>query len=327
MEKFYKHNSLVKRFVSDYKLPIPCGDCIVEHFPYFLELYNTKEFKFPKERFEKLAHHIEENYNGDIDAFLDNYYNVRETILTSIKDSDGYKVLQTMEMPVYKPVNTFLDRVTQNNIYNCENIGERFISIDLAKANFQVLSHSIPEIVGNHTKYEDFIASYQGDWYMADSKYSRQVIFGNLNPKRQITLQKYVMKQIADVLYNRFSLTPVSLSNDEVVYKTTLFNPATIDEIKAEIKEKVGDWDLHVEEFVLVAYELREKGKDKCVSRFFKKTFTDSHEHYEYKSIPKPFSAIVYKLLNKQEVEKVDRTIEYEGLPAVIETEFEIVGL
>ena len=38
-------------------------------------------------------------------------------------------------------------KVSKNNVYNGENIGKNFLSVDLSKANFQALKYVNPDIV------------------------------------------------------------------------------------------------------------------------------------------------------------------------------------
>ena len=76
------------------------------------------------------------------------------------------------------------------NIYNNSNTGKKFISIDLKKANFQALRKFNPEIVMNcgHTTILLNISMVTN--ISKKSKYTRQVIFGKLNPRRTITFEK-----------------------------------------------------------------------------------------------------------------------------------------
>ena len=53
-----------------------------------------------------------------------------------------------------------------------------------------------PEIVLNADTYQDFIKKFADSDYIAESKYCRQVIWGKLNPKRHITVEKYMIDKV-----------------------------------------------------------------------------------------------------------------------------------
>lgn len=48
-----------------------------------------------------------------------------------------------------------------------------------------------PDIVLNAGTYQDFIKKFTDLEYVAESKYTRQIVFGKMNPKRHITVEKY----------------------------------------------------------------------------------------------------------------------------------------
>jgi hypothetical protein len=62
--------------------------------------------------------------------------------------------------------------------------------------------------------YEDFIGQFTEYAYFINSKYLRQVIFGNLNPKRQQALQRMVIGELTDALPEE---DIVAWTSDEVV--------------------------------------------------------------------------------------------------------------
>lgn len=62
--------------------------------------------------------------------------------------------------------------------------GAFFFSLDLKKVNYHVLKFYYPNLVLNTHTYEDFIGQFTEFDYIRKSKYIRQVIFGNLNPKK-----------------------------------------------------------------------------------------------------------------------------------------------
>ena len=176
------NRELAKRFISDYKLPMPLIK--EEYFFYHLNLYEEDYGALTK--YNALLDYIEKQYEGDCEKFLEEYYLLRDNIIKTVEESEAFQKFNTMDLNFYavkdKP------NVSSNNIYNQENIGSFFISIDLKKANFQVLKKIDKEIVMDADTYEDFIGKFTDSEYIKNSKYTRQVVFAKLNPKRHITI-------------------------------------------------------------------------------------------------------------------------------------------
>ena len=183
------NRELAKRFISDYKLPIPLINekYFFYHLGLYQEDYNSLEYYF------ELLDMIGKKYGGNCNKFLEDYYNVRDKIITTIVESEAFQKFNTMDMNVF----TIKDRpnITSDDIYNNDNIGKFFISIDLKKANFQTLRNIDKDIVFGADTYEEFIGKFTDLDYIKESKYARQVIFGKCNPKRHITAEKYFIMQ------------------------------------------------------------------------------------------------------------------------------------
>ena len=177
------NRELQKRFVSDYKLPIPLIN--EEYFQYYLKLYESDYGALTK--YNDLLENIRVHYGNDPARFLEEYYDIRENIIQSVLSSPAFLKFNNMDMNVY----AIKDRpnVTSNNIYNQNNAGKFFISVDIKKANFQTLKNIDKKIVLDADTYEDFIfiGKFTDSDYIKASKYTREVIFGKLNPKRHIT--------------------------------------------------------------------------------------------------------------------------------------------
>ena len=188
---FKSNIAIRKRFVSDYNLPIPIVDD-EDMFMYLLNLYEEDFHSLTL--YSKMVEEINEKFGGNIDAFLDNYYSVRENIIQTIENSDHFQKFNTMDMNQFSIKDKV--QVSSNNIYNANNNMDFFISIDLKKANFQALNKVDRNILLNSDTYEDFIHKFTDSQYIANSKYFRQCIFGKMNPKRHITVEKYYTCQI-----------------------------------------------------------------------------------------------------------------------------------
>lgn len=328
-KKYLRYNiGLAKRFVSDYNFPINLVN--EEYFFYYLEVYED-DFK-TLTKWKKLWNMIDEKFDGDENKFLDEYYQIRDKIITSLENSDAYKAFNSMDMSGF----TVTDRpdVTSNNVYNCENLGKYYLSIDLKKANFQALNYVNKDILLNNNTYEEFIGKFTDLQYIKESKYTRNVIFGKLNPKRHITVEKYLINEIWKVYKENFpeDTKIVSMSNDEIVIESTIaeayskyFLESCAQRIEDTIKKELG-LDVRAEYYKLNGYQLVSKTTGKERNPFFTKA---NLVDYTTKliSVPLPFYGMTYKLFNNIPLEKADYHFVYENVISYFEEDFEIKSL
>lgn len=230
---FTSLNRLRKRFVKDYNLPINLFDEGI--FAYYRHLYDF----FPHETYRALTEKVGAEFDGNVEKWLDYCAKVRDTAIFSIMESPEYKDFNSKILnnyAVYPPVG-------ERSVYTEVTDGHKFISIDMCKANFQVLKYM--GVLKDET-YADFITRNGGDEYIAGSKYLRQVIFGKLNPGRQMKIEKYLMHQIysaIDPLLKEYGLQLFSFNNDEIIYYNEFpdFDASTLcDDIIGMAKRSVG---------------------------------------------------------------------------------------
>lgn len=323
------NRELAKRFISDYKLPIPLINR--EYFFYHLALYQ-EDYNSLEDYFE-LIDMIGEKYGGDCNKFLEDYYNVRDKIITTVVESEAFQKFNTMDMNVF----TIKDRpnITSNNIYNNDNIGKFFISIDLKKANFQTLRNIDKDIVFGADTYEDFIGKFTDLDYIKESKYSRQVIWGKCNPKRHITAEKYFITQIYKKVIEELPYLAdkcVSLSNDEMIFKVDFLrynDKLTCFSLKKDIQtiaKEIG-FDVHVEFFHLRGYNLVFKESRSVRKTFFIKDYFCTDGKFKLIGVPLQYHSICYKLYKGKELNEIDYHFDYEGMNARFCEEFDIEGL
>ncbi len=320
------NKELAKRFISDYKLPIPLIN--EKYFFYYLNLYQEDYDSLGK--YNQLLDMIGEKYGGDCNKFLEDYYNVRDKIITTIVESEAFQKFNTMDMNVFtikkKP------NITSNNIYKQTNIGKFFISIDLKKANFQTLRNIDKNIVFGADTYEDFIGKFTDLDYIKESKYSRQVIWGKCNPKRHITAEKYFITRIYKKVIEQFPYLSdkcVSLSNDEMIFnveflfyndKLTCF---TLREHIEKIAKEIG-FEVHVEFFHLRGYNLVFKESRSVRKTFFMKDYFCTDGKFKLIGVPLQYHSICYKLYKGKELDEIDYHFDYEGMDARFCEEFDI---
>ena len=320
------NRELAKRFISDYKLQIPLINekYFFYHLALYQEDYNSLEYYF------ELLDMIGKKYGGNCNKFLEDYYNVRDKIITTIVESEAFQKFNTMDMNVF----TIKDRpnITSNNIYNNDNIGKFFISIDLKKANFQTLRNIDKDIVFGADTYEEFIGKFTDLDYIKESKYARQVIFGKCNPKRHITAEKYFIIQIYKKVIEQFPYLSdkcVSLSNDEMIFKVDFLrynDKLTCFSLKKDIQtiaKEIG-FDVHVEFFHLKGYNLVFKESRSIRKTFFMKDYFCTDGKFKMIGVPLQYHSIAYKLYKGKELSEIDYHFDYEGMDARFCEEFDI---
>lgn len=322
-----KYNrDLCKRFVSDYKLPIPLIK--EKYFTYYLSLYEEDYGALTK--YDNLAKLVDKRYEGNPNLFLDEYYNVRENIIQSVLSNPSFDRFNKMDLNCYSI--KYVPQISKNNIYNESNIGKFFISIDLKKANFQALKNVNKDIVFGADTYEDFVGKFTDLNYIKESKYFREVIFGKMNPKRHITVEKYYIVKIYNAIIDRFpnlNCKAVSLSNDEVVFKDDFlfYNDKwychTFRKEIENIAKSIG-FDIHVEFFHLKGYRLLFKESKSIRTTFYYKDYIFTDAKFKLISLPLPYYAIGYKLFKRKPIEEYDYHFNYEGMDARICEEFDI---
>ena len=228
-----------QRFAKDFNLPINIFRD--DMFEYYHELYYGF---WPEEEWCSLNKEINEEYGGNMEAWLQHYAEVRDRIIRTLEDSDEYKVFNSMDMACYALPDEYRN-LPDRNIYTEDCEGKIFISFDLKKANFQALKYA--GVIKEET-YEDFIDKFDKSFYFKKSKYTRQVIFGKLNPKRQITIERYLMSSIIQSNAKFFegleyckSAKLVAFKSDEIIYEVdAIITRRVLDEYTERIKSEFG---------------------------------------------------------------------------------------
>lgn len=326
-EERKKWIELRDRFVKDTKLPIP----VIEDdsaFGYFLYLYE-KEFK-AKTRWKNLCDLVYDVFNGNPGEYLAAYYELKDIILEDIKNSAEYKAFNELDMNQFAIPEPYRS-IPQMEVYKETNDGKVFMSVDLKKANFQALKLLS---VLNYDTYDDFILQYTALRYFKESKYIRQVIFGNCNPKRQVTFEKFLMYEVAqrvngilEKISDKFHL--ISLVTDEAIFQFD----GTLDEL-AEIAMKyqngsgesifnevwkMTDFEGREIEVATTLYQIKLLKYRKYNGKYlscYAKVFVD--KKYELKKVPGYYFAQVYKLYNGEDITMMDRYFVQDNEVAMI---------
>ena len=209
MAKINNIKKFRQRFVKDYNLPINIFDDNL--FEYYIQLYDF----FPYLRYKETIEKIENEYDGCVEKWLEYCASVRDNAINGVIETEEYKNFNSMDLSQYN----FTPICGERSCYTEETNGKRFLSIDLRKANFQALKYV--GVIYDVT-YEQFVNRFGGDGYIANSKYLRQVIFGKMNPSRQIKIEKYLMFKVYESIKDiteKYGLTIFSMNSDELIFE------------------------------------------------------------------------------------------------------------
>ena len=297
-------NKLKQRFCKDCKIPVSVYD-----EPYFserLELYD--KFYNSKEKWNVFLSEVAK-YDCDQDYF-EEYNRVKEQAMSSIKESDAFKRFNNEDM------NKFLVRYSDlptKDIYKESNVNKLFISIDMKKANFSALQHYDSNMFGNSETWEEFIGEYTNNRHIINSKYIRQVVLGNCNPRRQVTYEKYLMGEVLSHI-EKYNLKDkvVFFSNDEIVFDMSEDNV----ELKLLLymckclQEDINE-DLNIPCRVELFKLLNIKGTDGYLKEVIKNI--DERE-YKIKCLNNYMLPFVLRKLQNQEITENDKVFIHEGL-------------
>lgn len=295
-------NKLKQRFCKDCNIPISVYD-----EPYFsdrLELYD--KFYRSKEKWNVFLKELEK-YNCEQDYF-EEYNRVKDVVINAIKESEGFSKFNSEDMNNFSVKYTNLP---SKDIYKESNVGKLFISIDMKKANFSALWHYDYSIFDGSKTWEEFIGKYTTNKHIINSKYIRQVILGNCNPRRQVTYEKYIMGQVLEVLINEagFYLNEIAFfSNDEIIINMEEYvNCITNKKIISSQLKECFDIPFNVELF----YLRKINGTDGYYKEIIKTVDT---REYKVKCLNSYMLPFVMRKLQNQEITENDKVFIHEGL-------------
>lgn len=204
--------------------------------------------------------------------------------IKDIKDLPAYNMFNTIGLQYDFPLVDM--QIPTGDIYARNNIGEMFISVDIRCAAFNALSYwdrAVGDQYGRffgsdidsyrklmeievegyiiradsekaHMMEDEDIRNLLVD-YLNDSKQLRQVLFGNLNPKRIQHIEKYMVQQMVKNTHLRTGKIPVRLNNDEAIYE---YNDDLMRFLLECTGSELGTKIWKVESFDLSAYTINQ---------------------------------------------------------------------
>lgn len=240
--------------------------------------------------------------------YLEEYNRVKNAAINDIKISDGYKRFNEEDMGKYSV--KYKD-LPSKDIYKSSNVGKLFIGIDMRKANFSALKFYDKSIFSNADTWEEFVGRYTENKHIVNSKYIRQVILGNCNPKRQVTYEKYLMGLVLEVLIDElgYSASDIAFfSNDEIVIDVRKYE----DCIR---KRELIEWQIKGYFNIPFRIELFYLRKITGTNGYYKETVKNIIDReYEFKCLNNYTLPFVLRKFNEEEITENDKVFYHEGL-------------
>lgn len=296
-------NRLKRRFIKDCGLSIALTDS--PYFEYFIDLYD-KAFntKSKLNTFMEIVNRFETE--GEV---LDYLQSVTDSVVEQIKVKEEYSEFLNADMNQF----AIKSKYPSSSIFKECHTGKELISIDLSKANFQAMNYFNPNILGV-SSYKDFLKKYGVvDEYILNSKYIRQVIFGNLNSKRLSIIEKHIIYKIVEKL-ETFNYTILLVTDDEIVLEGSK-------DIYENILNIVSGMNIQVAVELFVLKTLRQpNGQPFKSDKFYVKDFIaftdDKILPFEIKATDSTFYPQFFKLIQGMEIIDNDLVFLNEGFVA-----------
>lgn len=294
---------MLQRFCRDCNLPIN-----IYRMRYFIDrlaLYDP--FYHCIEKYKRFQEELN-GYATEQDYFAE-YNRVKDNAILDIKSNEAYQRFNTLDMNQFAVTHQGLP---SKDIYKPCNNGKTFLSIDIQKANFTALRHYDPKIFGNADTWVQFLIRYTQSQHILESKYIRQVILGNCNPKRHIAYEKHLMDQILNELLKNIDESKVAFfSNDEIVLDISHLTPDEQQNLHIQYsyehaQSKLANIPLHIERFRL--YTINQNNN--TVGYLKEK----SYGTIEIKGVNPYLLPFVICAINHKRPDECDRTFVHEGI-------------
>lgn len=248
-------------------------------------------------------YHCEQDY-------FEEYNRVKDAAILDIKSTEAYQKFNEEDMNKYAVSHKNLPN---KDIFKLSNDGKCFISIDMRKANFSSLCHYNADIFGEANFWEEFIGRYTDNQHIINSKYIRQVILGNCNPKRHITYEKYLMDGALTYLTEVFiSMNRiVFFSNDEIVLDVSDMDKNKQERIVFAISNGMKDMPVPLKTELFVLHKIG--GTD----GYYKEIMGENENiEIEFKCLDNFALPFVLRKFLGEDVTESDRVFYHEGLLA-----------
>jgi hypothetical protein len=347
------------RIINDWKLPISIGSVkdLNQSF-YFNTFKKFLEYTDNLHKWTALVSRAFDVYMKP-EELANDYYEYRDKIINGIKNSESFQKFNNTDMTQFIVKSADYPLPKRSNLYNNDvDSNIYYISIDLKFANFTALRFFDPNIFGTFDNgssiktYEDLIKFYIPDNkkvlqnYVKYSKYDRQVIFGQLNPRRTIALENYIIKSLLNKLWfvirkHKDFNTIECINADEIILSyNTLQNESTIADINEviinfckqnnESQIRITPDCFKVTEYKLKHYAvINTETQAKCFDFYYKYFMypidnTVLTDNDLFKCIPKQYFCLITALFNGKPVEDWMKKIYVNNMEFVLDSALEI---
>jgi hypothetical protein len=193
---------------------------------YDLNIPEFKEFDYYISQYKRIDRW------KDMDTLLELFRDLESKVDNVLE----YKVAKSNEIIAYiKDTRTYSEMCLENFIkdYPSKNIEYKedtfYLSIDINTANWLAIKKYEPPFLKELGEtYNDLLDRFEVHESLKRSKQFRQYIFGNLNPRKQVRVQRSIIEDFI-TKYNHIGLDISGIKQDEVIY--TFNNKEDISEI------------------------------------------------------------------------------------------------
>jgi len=199
-------------------------------------------------------------------------------------------------------------QLKKGNLYQKDNNGKQFASIDLVEANYQSMKFVCPLVLAEET-YEEFANRFTVLRYIITCKKIRQIIFGQLSPSKQQGVQRHIISVIQKYLMDNVGIKKDSItatSSDEIVFETK----SSSEELKKLINEykecnRCKIPGIEGIRLRITVFELKQHGTDKY------KFFVKHHENgkKEIKGVEAAYMPEVIKFFEGRAISSISDTL------------------
>lgn len=200
------------QFIKDFELPIPVYK--EPYFSYFIELYN--EMYDTKDKLAIFMDAIS-ILKSEGKQLKKTSYEIMNKIVSEINSQPAYGRF-TSSSNEYSKI-TLPNDINIWNVHNT-NWPNFYISCDIKKANFHAMKFYDKSLVLNCDTWEQLIGKFTKIKYFIESKYFRQIVFGNLKGKRIGAIERYLHSYLYNEVKGVVNVCG-KLSDDELIVKTT----------------------------------------------------------------------------------------------------------
>lgn len=302
------------RLAKDFQLPISLFED--KHYNYYKNLYDS--FFKVSEKEDLMKKVVDEIANSAEFSSKDNlseqkekehkYFQyaskVNEDLKEIVRNSKAYEMMNNEQF-----TKEATENVEKRSIYINDNLDKRMISVDLNKANFNVFGlYGLKEELGIQD-YAEFVKLATPYDYFIQSRMTRQVVFGDLNPKRQQNIQKRIINEFAKILKDN-EIKVTSSSSDEIIIDPNGDESLTMHVVKDLLKDVAPEKQFfRVEEF---SFTKIHPAND--LHYFFKTSVdTTGKVKEEFKNVPSLYFPQVFKHKFNMPLQKEDLFFVMEG--------------